>query len=188
MDIKYEARRRWHSFWNDMRDNPRYRNRLIGFFLLAMLVALDLVFFLYGRTTTSVWAGLVLGLLYFWWYESTFRWLNRKLNMDVWRCRYFWWHRYLMMPLYTIAFGGAVKLLWTHMAVHNFWIWFSLAIALCQTVYLLRTLRLASNSLRIHEYYYNTARVLLKHSENLDKHATKLLTDWVDDFSKKVGQ
>lgn len=181
-ELLYEVRRRWYSFRTGFKENAWYRYRLIGFFVVAMVIACDLVRSTAGRSVISMANGMILGIVCFISYEKSFRTLNvlfstlRMFGLNSTDC-------YLLYPNLTIWLSCVIKLAWLRLEVH--WIvWLLLIYEISNLWRYARIMKLAIELLTTHVYHADSAHFFLRHYKDSTRPAGRafdILHDWVEE-------
>lgn len=182
----YEIKRRWYGFWRGMADNSWFRNRIVGFFVVALVVAGDLAYFMFGQSIKALIVGGVLTVLYFWLYEHFFRILNGSILLQPKFGFVAKSNPFLMVPTFTIALSCLIKLAW--LQFHGpWWLWWLLSIGIRQGIRVLSAIRSALELLAKHEYNFNCAEGFLRrsaaHAVDPAKMAFDTLQYWVKDVT-----
>lgn len=181
----YEVKRRWRDFREDFRKNRWYRNRIIAYFILAMVVACNLAHSVFGWSKLGIISGIVLGWVYFRSYERCFSACNGGSLAPLFRLGLLHTDMYLLMPSLTIAFSCFVELAWLRFS-GPWWLWFLLLYGLSQLLRLIDALKTALQLLAQHESYASNAQSFLHFATsrtNPARRAFELLHDWVKDIT-----
>lgn len=183
--IACEAGWHWREFWHALRDSSYFRNRFIGFGIVAYVNAFDLAFFLFGRNRNSVIAAIVFGSL-------CWRFLERRsrahssaiLFMPDFglpqRFQYFFW------PTCMLALSCIIKFIWSrgeHLT------WFGIYI-LSETFLAIRTVvrvyRHALDQLEKHWTHVLVAKSYLlfrnRQCGDPEERMTTILEEWTGDI------
>ncbi len=158
-EFEYELRRRWHNFWSEMRNNPGFRMRIIGFPAIAAIVAFDLAYHLFGWSKKGIISGVIFWLICSSLYKRSYETLSSFAMYKLGLTKF---ESYLTAPLVTMSICCIVKVLWAKGTYHPIWAWVIIWLGFISLLRLSRIIPRAVRRLSHYEYHAGLSRTFLK--------------------------